>query len=78
MKVFISWSGARSRAAAQAIADWLPLVIQAVEPWISTAIDKGSRGQEEIESALGDIPVGIICLTRDNLAAPWIIRRRAR
>lgn len=32
MKVFISWSGERSQALAQALRDWLPLVLHFVEP----------------------------------------------
>ena len=33
--VFITWSKERSKAAALALRGWLPLVIQAVEPWMS-------------------------------------------
>ena len=32
MKVFVSWSGSRSKAIATALSGWLPLVIQSVEP----------------------------------------------
>src|SRR5918996_3999019 len=35
MKVFISWSGARSQAGAQTLRRWLKHVIQALDPWIS-------------------------------------------
>lgn len=72
MKVFISWSGNRSKSVAEYLASWLPLLMQAVEPWVSTAIDKGTRGNEEIAKALESTGVGLLCLTRENLDAPWI------
>ncbi len=44
MKVFISWSGKRSRALAEAFRDWLPNDTQAIKPWMSDVdIDKGTR-----------------------------------
>jgi hypothetical protein len=71
--VFISWSGERSKIAAQALNDWLPMVIQAVEPWMSDSdIDKGSRGLSEISHALGASKIGIVCLTPENQDAPWL------
>jgi hypothetical protein len=72
MRVFISWSGPRSRALAEYIKEWLPLVIQAVEPWVSTAIEKGTRGVDEISQALESTGLGVICLTRDNLESTWV------
>lgn len=74
MKIFLSWSGDRSRAVATALRDWLPKVIQAVQPWLSSAdIDKGTRWATEVASQLQDIRLGIICLTPENLAAPWLL-----
>ena len=71
--MFVSWSGDRSKAVAQLLSDWLPQVIQAAEPFISTAIDKGRRWNGEIAERLGTAPVGIICVTRDNLRSPWLL-----
>ena len=74
MKVFISWSGTTSRALAEALREWLPNVIQAVEPWMSASdIDKGARWSADIASQLAETDFGIICLTSDNLEAPWIL-----
>jgi hypothetical protein len=73
MKVFISWSGDRSKAVAQALQEWLPRVIQASEPWISSEITKGTRWSPEISKRLEESKVGVICLTRENLTAPWIL-----
>ncbi len=52
---------------------WLPQVIQAVEPWMSSEIEKGRKWSPEISDRLGQTAFGIICLTRENLTAPWIL-----
>jgi hypothetical protein len=73
MQVFISWSGARSKAVAATLADWLSQVIQAVDPWISSDIDKGARWSPEISTRLESSKVGVVCLTRENLDSRWIL-----
>ncbi len=51
MKLFISWSGARSEYIAEVLREWLPNVIQAVCPWMSASdIDKGSRWSSNLAS----------------------------
>lgn len=35
LKVFISWSGERSKEMANALREWLPMVLQYVEPFVS-------------------------------------------
>ena len=73
MKVFISWSGERSKIVAEALRDWLPAVIQSVKPWVSSKdIDKGSRSFAEIQAQLKDAQFGIACLTPENLTEMWI------
>lgn len=73
MNVFISWSGTRSKALADTLRDWLPNVIQAIQPWMSEAdIDKGTRWSIDLANQLKDTKVGIICLTPENLDSPWI------
>lgn len=74
MRVFISWSGERSRALAEILRDWLPSVIQAIKPYFSpddTA--KGSVWFSEVARQLEDTRIGLICLTPDNLTAPWLL-----
>ncbi|MBK7392130.1 MAG: TIR domain-containing protein [Chloracidobacterium sp.] len=73
MKVFLSWSGERSHAIATALRDWLPKVIQALEPWMSAVdIERGARWGTDIAKELEDSQFGIICLTPTNLNEPWI------
>lgn len=73
MKIFISWSGPRSKAVAEALRDWLPDIIQACEPWISSEdIDPGARWSSDLAKQLEQTQFGIICLTPDNLGAAWI------
>jgi hypothetical protein len=74
MKVFMSWSGARSKAAAELLHYWIKCVVQASQPWISTrGIDRGSLWFTEINNELKDTTFGIICLTQENKNAPWIL-----
>lgn len=74
MKVFISWSGQRSKVVAELISDWLKCVIQASQPWISTRdIDRGAIWFSEINDKLKDVSVGVVCLTQENKGKPWIL-----
>lgn len=74
MNVFISWSGEKSRRLAGILNGWLPGVIQAVKPYFSPDdIEKGARWSSEISRELEQSSVGIICLTRTNLQAPWLM-----
>jgi hypothetical protein len=73
LNVFLSWSGERSRHVAQAFKEWLPIVFDDVDPWLSTRdIQAGGRWGTEIGRHLEEIDFGIICLTPENLEAPWI------
>jgi hypothetical protein len=72
MRVFLSWSGGRSRAIAEAFGNWLGLAIQAVDPWMSPDIRKGVRWIEDLEKALDESKVGIFFVTKDSLASPWL------
>jgi hypothetical protein len=74
MRVFISWSGDRGRAAADALAGWLPQVINALKPWVSTSgIEKGTRWSAEVATKLEESRAGIVCLTPNSLHADWIL-----
>lgn len=72
-KIFVSWSGERSRMIAEAITVWLPRVIQMVETWMSdVSIVKGERWSGEISQALSSHDMGIFCITPENYNAPWL------
>ncbi len=74
MKVFISWSGERSKALATALYSWLPVVIQSIEPWMSReSIGAGQRWNTEIAESLDVAQFGIVCVTRENRDAPWLL-----
>jgi TIR domain len=73
MKVFLSWSGETSHAIAIALRDWLPSVIQFVEPYVSSEdIDKGARWSTDIAKELESSGYGILCVTPENTESPWL------
>lgn len=74
MKIFISWSGNRSKKVAEVLKVWLKCVVQATEPWISSQdIDRGVLWGTKIADALRQTKFGIICLTQENKNSPWIL-----
>ncbi len=73
MKIFISWSGKTSHEVALALREWLPAVINTVEPFVSSKdIDPGTRWQMEVAGQLEATHYGLICVTRDNQTAAWL------
>ena len=74
MKVFLSWSGSRSHKIALVFRNWLPSVIQEIVPYVSSEdIDKGARWSTDIAKELSDSTFGILCVTRENIDAPWLM-----
>lgn len=73
MKVFLSWSGEQSHKVAVVFRDWFPSVIQSLVPYVSSEdIDKGARWSTDIAKELEDSTFGILCVTKENLTAPWL------
>jgi hypothetical protein len=74
MKVFISWSGERSHKVANAIRDWLPMVLQYIKPFVSDEdISAGGRWSQKIADELESSNIGIICITPENISSKWIL-----
>ena len=74
VKVFISWSGEPSRSIARALNDWLEGVLSQVEPWVSDEeIRSGARWGDVLAESLEETDYGVICVTRENQTAPWLI-----
>ena len=73
MKVFLSWSGSQSHKVALVFREWLPSVIQEIVPYVSSEdIDKGARWSTDMAKELSDSKFGILCVTRENISAPWL------
>lgn len=73
MKIFLSWSGNISKEIGQEFKNWLPSVLQAVDPYFTPDdIDKGTRWASEISENLQQCEFGIFFLTKDNLNSSWM------
>lgn len=74
MRIFVSWSGTRSRLVAKVLYDWIPQVIQEAEPWMSDEdIAAGGDWSAAIKENLDVADFGIICVTPNNMMRPWIL-----
>jgi hypothetical protein len=73
MRVFISWSGARSEALGLALKDWLPKVLPAVETFHSADIPKGKNWHSALIEELRGCRVGVFCVTPESLRSPWML-----
>jgi len=72
MKVFICWSGRRSKELAEALHQWLPKVLFGLTPTYSPNISKGEAWFDSITRDLNDSRAGIVCLTPENMESAWI------
>lgn len=73
MKLFISWSGEFSRKVAECLSVWIPTIIQTVEVFYSPDdIAKGENWGNRLSEELEQSNFGIVCLTPENVLAPWI------
>lgn len=72
MKVFISWSGSGG-AIAQELSEWMRRLLHPAEFFVSKGgISPGQKWREVISQELSDSDIGVVCLTREALTAPWV------
>lgn len=77
MKIFVSWSGEASHKVADVLKSWLPTVLpnlNAEDVFLSSSdIAKGEQWMSKLDEVLEAHDFGILCLTRQNMTAPWIL-----
>ncbi|WP_405600376.1 MULTISPECIES: hypothetical protein [unclassified Pseudoalteromonas] len=74
MKMFYSWSGTKSHKTAMAFSEWVPCILNAVKPWVSSEdIDRGSIWLNDILEQLKDTNYGLVFVTKENQDKPWIL-----
>lgn len=72
MKVFLSWSGRKSRSVAALFREWMPTVLQALQPFLSSVdIGKGRAWRDRLRRELAETDVGLVFLTRENVRSSW-------
>jgi hypothetical protein len=73
VKVFISWSGGLSRKVAPELQDWIPPVIQSVDPYVSSEdIGKGARWSTDISAEPEGPNYAVLVVTKYDTDAPWL------
>lgn len=75
MLIFISWAGRHSKSVAEPLREWLTLFFEnSVTPWMSEKdIGPGTLWNVKIKEVLQNAQIAILCITTENLIAPWII-----
>lgn len=72
--MFISWSGETSHQVANILYEWLlKMKIPSLELYISDEIEKGALWFAELVSELKSADCGILCITQENVSAPWLL-----
>jgi hypothetical protein len=73
MKVFISWSGSRSKDIATALRALIGTALPGSEPWMSdTDIQLGTPWFASIGRALEESSIGLVAVTPENVREPWL------
>jgi hypothetical protein len=73
-RIFLSWSGTSSSIIAERLRDWLPLLIDIPEPWMSkSSIADGARWLKELSAGLEGSNFGIVVVTPENVNSSWLV-----
>jgi hypothetical protein len=73
MRVFIGWSGDRSRLVAGGLKSLLEYTFEGIDVFVSDYIEPGEAWGPRLQSELEQSQFGILCLTADNFDAPWLL-----
>jgi len=77
MKLFLSWSGPKSRPIAEIMKNWIQFLFPSgVDIWLSTqgnSIKPGSFAVPQIIKGLRQSDYGVFCFTKDNVKSPWMM-----
>lgn len=73
MRVFIGWSGSRSRLVAGGLKSLLEYTFEGIDVFVSDYIEPGDTWGPRLQSELEQSQFGILCLTAENFDAPWLL-----
>jgi len=73
MRVFIGWSGDRSRLVAGGLKSLLEYAFEGIDVFVSDYIEPGEAWAPRLQSELAESQFGILCLTAENFNAPWLL-----
>jgi len=74
VNIFISWSGEKSRMIAESLKNWLPLILDSLNLWLSSRdLPEGKRWAQEVFSRLEKYKFGILLLTPTTMNSPWVL-----
>jgi TIR domain-containing protein len=73
-RIFVSWSGERSRSAALGLKSLLLDVLgESLDVFISAHMEPGVVWVQELGRELEGSDFGILCLTQDNIQSSWLL-----
>lgn len=73
MRVFIGWSGDRSRLVAGGFKSLLEYTFEGIDVFVSDYIEPGEAWGPRLQNELEQSQFGVLCLTAENFDAPWLL-----